>query len=74
MEMIEETDEAYDAANTYHDLPKEAVKDLDLWEKMHFGQDDESDNEWCHLKQMNSPLTEELNGWRIPLYFNKLLE
>ena len=45
MEMIEETDEAYDAANTYHDLPKEAVKDLDLWEKMHFGLDDESDNE-----------------------------
>ena len=29
MEMIEETDEAYDAANTYQDLPKEAVKDLD---------------------------------------------
>ena len=46
MHVIEETAEAYDAANTYQDQPKEAVRDLDEWEKMHFGiEDDESDNE-----------------------------
>ena len=36
---------AYDANNTYAEVPKEAVESLDDWERKHFGGGNESDED-----------------------------